>query len=73
MWLAPISNNAEITNYTVTVCSTATDDCISYTTLQPYAAVLTVPTVTYNVSVRATNVVGSSNSDTTTIVGTNQG
>ncbi|CAI8027895.1 Protein sidekick-2, partial [Geodia barretti] len=71
--LAPISNNAEITNYTVTVCITATDDCLSYLTLQPHAAVLTVPTVTYNVSVRATNVVGSSNSDTTTIVGTNQG
>ena len=72
-WPAPISNNAEITNYTVTVFSTATDDCDNYTTPQPHAAVCTVPTVTYNTSVSATNVVGSSTSDTTTIVGTDGG
>ena len=72
-WTEPVSNNADITNYTVQVCSTETEDCRMYNTFQPEAAVLALPTVVYNVSVTANNIVGFSVSDITTIMGTNEG
>ena len=70
-WDPPEANNAPITGYTVTACNTEVEveECGETAVTGTSALVYLVPTVRYNITVTATNVVGARISDVISIVG----
>ena len=69
-WDPPEDNNAPITGYTVTACNTEVEEDFGVTSVtETSALVYLVPTVRYNVTVTATNVVGPRTSDVISVVG----
>ena len=68
-WDPPEANNAPITGYTVTACNTEVEECGETAVTGTSAVVYLVPTVRYNITVTATNVVGARISDVRSIMG----